>query len=284
MAHDRKIGPRRRFGDVALALALIVGAGLLSYPSISDLWNRSRSSKAVSAYTEVVDGLQKQEKQEMLDAAASYNSDLVSDPGRFVRKPEGGKGYQDLLNVNGNGMMGYVVIPSIGVELPIQHGVSADTLQVAAGHIPGSSLPVGGDGTHCVISAHRGLPSAKLFTDLDELNEGDLFSLHVLGEEFWYEVDQIRTVLPEEVEGLSIEKDSDYCTLVTCTPYSINTHRLLVRGHRVEPSESMEAEADAVLMRTWKEALFIMIPVLLAIFLWVVSRPRRRGDDFEDDL
>ena len=275
---------RGRLGDAALALALIVGTGLLLYPTVSDLWNRNKSSRAVSSYSEAMEGMGGREKQGLRDAAVSYNRGLIPQYGRFTLEPEGGEGYADLLDVDGNGMMGYIEIPSIDVELPIYHGVSARVLQSAAGHIPGSSLPVGGEGTHCVISAHRGLPSAKLFTDLDELKEGDGFSLHVLGEELFYEVDRIRTVLPEEVGGLDIEEGKDYCTLVTCTPYGINTHRLLVRGHRVGEDVAVEPGADASIMRAWKEALFLGVPVILALFIWAMARPKKERGGADEDL
>ena len=181
--------------------------------------------------------------------------------------------------MNGAGIMGYIDIDAIGVELPVYHGTDPSVLNIAVGHLQGSSLPVGGESTHCVLSAHRGLPSARLFTDLDRLKEGDTFTLSVLNRLLTYEIDQILIVKPEEVDALAIEPGQDLCTLVTCTPYGINTHRLLVRGHRVETVKErapVVVTADAVRVAAWKVALAVAAPLLLAFVLAALVLPRRR--------
>ena len=188
--------------------------------------------------------------------------------------------YEKQLAVDNTGIMGYVDIPSISCTLPIYHGIDDEVLQIAIGHIEGSSLPVGGLNTHTVISGHRGLPSAKLFTNIDQLTEGDLFSLHVLGRTLTYEVDQILIVLPHETKALEVAMGEDYCTLVTCTPYGVNTHRLLVRGHRVDAFEDLSGRivSDAVLIEPEVVALCVATPILLVLFIAAMVRGgRKRG-------
>nr|WP_314639242.1 class C sortase [uncultured Olsenella sp.] len=236
---------KKRIPETLLALVLVVGVGLLLYPSVGDWWNGMHQSQAIATYEEAVRGNSAERNQELWDAAVSYNEGLSHGKDRFRLSDEERAEYEGLLDVTGTGIMGYIKIPRIGVNLPIYHGTDDTILQVAIGHIPGSSLPVGGEGTHTVISGHRGLPSARLFTDIDQLEEGDLFTLHVVDQTLTYQVDQIRTVLPDQLEDLAIDDGQDYCTLVTCTPYGVNTHRLLVRGHRV-PNESVtDVTADA---------------------------------------
>lgn len=236
---------KKRIPETLLALVLVVGVGLLLYPSVGDWWNGMHQSQAIATYEEAVRGNSAERNQELWDAAVSYNEGLSHGKDRFRLSDEERAEYEGLLDVTGTGIMGYIKIPRIGVSLPIYHGTDDTILQVAIGHIPGSSLPVGGEGTHTVISGHRGLPSARLFTDIDQLEEGDLFTLHVVDQTLTYQVDQIRTVLPDQLEDLAIDDGQDYCTLVTCTPYGVNTHRLLVRGHRV-PNESVtDVTADA---------------------------------------
>lgn len=220
--------------EILLSVALAVGISMMLYPSVSDWWNGMHQTRAIASYEEAVQDNGAQKNQELWDEAVAYNQTLGQGLGRFSLSEEEQAAYDSVLDVTGTGIMGYVEIPKIGVKLPIYHGIDQAVLQIAVGHIPGSSLPVGGVGTHCVISGHRGLPSARLFTDIDQLQEGDIFELKVLGRTLAYQVDQIRIVLPDELDDLEIDPTRDLCTLVTCTPYGVNTHRLLVRGHRID--------------------------------------------------
>lgn len=215
-------------------IAILVGVGLLLYPTVSDWWNQRHMSHAIAGYTEAVEGMSAEDYARYRDAAQEYNEYLKTCVGRFTPSEEESEWYRSLLNVTSDGIMAYIEIPKIGVNLPIYHSVDSAVLQIAVGHLEGSSLPVGGEGVHTVLSGHRGLTSAKLFTHLDELEIGDEFSISVLGETLNYTIDNIDTVLPEEMDGLAIEEGKDYCTLVTCTPYGVNTHRLLVRGVRTD--------------------------------------------------
>lgn len=239
---------RKKTTTIILLLILLTGLSLLLYPTVSDYWNSFHQSRAIASYTERVAEMDTEDYEAMWNAAVEYNQRLLEDTGnRYRMTAEEEKEYESLLDVTGTGIMGYVEIPKLNTSLPIYHGTDDAVLQIAIGHLAGSSLPVGGAGTHCVLTGHRGLPSAKLFTNLDEMEEGDTFSLHVLDRTLTYEVDQIRIVEPQELEDLEIEEGKDYCTLVTCTPYGINTHRLLVRGHRIETTEeSIPVPADAV--------------------------------------
>ena len=237
---------RKHLTTIILILLLLTGLSFLLYPTVSDWWNSLHQSRAIAGYTEAVAGLDGESYDTWWTGAREYNEGLPHEKDRY-RMTEGEKEeYQAQLNVAGNGIMGYIEIPRIKCSLPIYHGTDEAVLQIAVGHIQGTSLPVGGEGSHCVLSGHRGLPSAKLFTDLDQMGEGDLFMLHVLDETLAYEVDQITVVLPEEVNDLELVEGEDYCTLVTCTPYGINTHRLLVRGSRTEnlPEERTETAGD----------------------------------------
>lgn len=230
---------KRKISGIFFALLFLTGLGVLLYPTISDAWNAYRQNMLITDYEEAVAILaQDQETYDDIWAQArAYNKSLWEKPDRFFMTEEEKAEYESLLNISGNGVMAYVEIPSIKCSLPIYHGTDERVLQTAVGHLEGTSLPVGGAGTHCVLSGHRGLPSAKLFTNLDQLEEGDIFLIKVLNETLTYEVDQIRTVLPEEMEELGLAEGKDYCTLVTCTPYGVNSHRLLVRGSRIENLE-----------------------------------------------
>ncbi|HCA33568.1 MAG TPA: class C sortase, partial [Lachnospiraceae bacterium] len=219
-----------------------------------------------------------EERQKLWDAAAAYNEKLSKEGLNLMLSDQELEEYNSVLDVTGTGIMGYVDIPKINVSLPIYHGTDESVLQIAIGHIAGSSLPVGGAGSHCVISGHRGLPSARLFTDIDQLQEGDRFMLQVLGETLTYEVDQIRTVLPDELDDLQRQNGQDYCTLVTCTPYGVNTHRLLVRGHRVPNTEGdVRVNADAIQINPMEEALIIGAVLMFLILLWSLISTRNRG-------
>lgn len=265
---------KKRIPEILLALALLVGLGLLLYPTLSDWWNGMHQTRAIATYQEAVRDNSAQVNQELWDAAIGYNRALAHGDDRFTLTDEQRLEYESLLDVTGTGIMGYVQIPKINVNLPIYHGTDETILQVAIGHIAGSSLPVGGEGTHTVLSGHRGLPSARLFTDIDQLESGDLFTLRVLDQTLTYQVDQIRTVLPDDLDDLSIDDGQDYCTLVTCTPYGVNTHRLLVRGHRVPNEAAAEVSADAERIDPMVAAAVFSALVLGAVLIVGVVRNR----------
>lgn len=234
-----------RMMPLLLVALFIAGLFLMLYPTVSDLINTRNQSQVISVHESAVEAIPKDERTQMLALAQEYNKALAEkgDSAWFLSEYEKGV-YQHVLNPFGNGIMGYIEIPKIEVRLPIYHGLEDVVLQVAVGHIDGSSLPVGGEGSHCVLSGHRGLPSARLFSDLDQLRDGDRFYLFVLGQTFTYEVDKISVVEPEDISQLQIESGKDYCSLVTCTPYGVNTHRLLVRGVRVETSAETEDKLE----------------------------------------
>ena len=269
---------RKNLSTIILILIFLVGLSVMLYPSVSDAVNRKHQSRAVAGYAEEVEQLSDADYQTYFDAADAYNRQLNTTPNAFY-KPDLVSGYAQTLDISGTGIMGYITIPKISVELPIYHGTDEGVLQVAAGHLEGSSLPVGGAGTHAVISAHRGLPSAKLFTNLDELEVGDRFTITVLNRVLTYEVDQISIVLPTEVDQLLPTEGMDYVTLMTCTPYGINTHRLLVRGKRVETTESQKhirVAADAFRIEPIIVAPILAIPMLLAALVGVLVAPHLR--------
>ena len=266
--------------SLLLVLILLAGLSLLLYPALSDYWNTLHESQAIASYVETVEAMDEADYEAMWAAARAYNDALPRDNSRFHPSEEEQAEYDALLDVSGTGIMGYVEIPQIGVSLPIYHGTDEAVLQVAIGHIEGSSLPVGGAGTHCVISGHRGLPSAKLFTDLDQIQEGDTFLLHILDETLTYQVDQIHIVEPDDVTYLAIEEGQDLCTLVTCTPYGVNSHRLLVRGRRIETEETAAAirvTADAILVDPMLVAPAIAAPILLILLIWLLVSSRKQG-------
>ena len=263
-----------------LVLMLFAGLSLLLYPTVSNYWNSLHQSRAIAAYVEQVAQIDNETFDQLREQARAYNRTLIGKAYRYDMTRQEREEYLGLLNVSENGIIGYIEIPDIHCELPIYHGTDADALQIGVGHIEGSSLPVGGESTHCAISGHRGLPSAKLFSDLDKLTVGDRFSLRVLDDTLTYEVDQIHTVLPGEMDELEIVEGEDYCTLVTCTPYGVNTHRLLVRGHRVENSTDKEP-ALVTADETRTEPLgkiSILLPVLLLaiLLLLVFLLPKRK--------
>ena len=271
---------RKHFTTILLVLILLTGVSLLLYPTVSDYWNSFHQSQAIASYVEAVAEIDNTDYEKMWQEAVAYNEKLKENSGRWTPTDEELEEYERLLNVSDTGIMGYIEIPKIKVSLPIYHGTDEAILQIAIGHIPGSSLPVGGKGTHCVVSGHRGLPSAKLFTDLDQLEEGDLFMMRILDETLTYEVDQVRIVEPEELSDLEIDEDKDLCTLVTCTPYGINSHRLLVRGHRVEnlKEDMIRVTADAQQIDPVMVAPAVAVPLilLLGIGAWIGGRRRRR--------
>lgn len=265
-----------------LVVMLLAGLSLLLYPSLSDYWNSFHQTRAITDYAETVAELDKAQYDELWAAAQSYNAELAHRENGYVLDAAQQEEYERLLDVSGLGVMGYIEIPEINCSLPVYHGTEEAVLQTAVGHLEWSSLPVGGESTHCVLSGHRGLPSAKLFTNLDRLREGDTFMLRVLDEVLTYEVDQILIVEPKDTDALTIVPGMDLCTLVTCTPYGVNTHRLLVRGHRIENAEQAHAvriTADAIQIEPLLVAPFAALPLLLVllVLLLIPGKPKSRG-------
>lgn len=271
---------KKDLSTVILILVFLTGLSLLLYPTVSDYWNSFHQSRAISTYAAEVADMENDIYQESWDNAVDYNKALAKTGSRWIMSKEEQEEYNTLLNIGGSGIMGYIEIPEIKCSLPIYHGTDEAILQIAVGHIEGSSLPVGGDSTHCVLSGHRGLPSAKLFTDLDQLEEGDTFMIRVLDETLTYAVDQIRIVEPDELEELNIEEGKDLCTLVTCTPYGINTHRLLVRGHRIanENADAIRVTADAMQIEPVIVAPVIAVPILLVLLIWLLIATRKKKE------
>ncbi len=272
---------KKHLFTLLLWLVCAVGLGLILYPTVSDYINSLHSSRAIASYVEQVEDMGTQDKKLHWDSAVAYNKSLLHRPNNYILTEEQKEQYSQLLNISGNGIMGYVVVERLNISLPIYHTTDNAVLQTAVGHLDWTSLPVGGTSTHCVLSGHRGLPSADLFTDLDQMQEGDLFMLQVLDTTLTYEVDQILIVEPTEVDALHITQGMDYCTLLTCTPYGINTHRLMVRGHRVENQvEHMETvvriTAEAVQINSKLVAVLIGAPLLLLIFAFIMVRDHFR--------
>ena len=273
---------------ILLVLIFLLGLSLLLYPAVSDYWNSKHQTRAIAVYSEEVSGLDEDQYQALWEAAAAYNASLLERDNAYLLTEEQKAAYEQLLNVSGLGIMGYIEIPSIDCSLPIYHGTEESVLQIAIGHLEWTSLPVGGESTHCVLSGHRGLPSAKLFTNLDKLQEGDVFLLRVLDKVLTYEVDQILIVEPQETGALRIVEGEDYCTLVTCTPYGINTHRLLVRGHRIENAPEarlVRVTADAVQIEPLLVAPIVALPMLLMllILLLLPKRPKNDNGGYADE-
>ncbi|MEE0059643.1 MAG: class C sortase [Acutalibacteraceae bacterium] len=260
---------KKNLSTIILVITLIIGLSLLLYPTISDYWNTLHQSKAIAGYVETVANMGEEQYTDFLNKSNEYNKKLASSPTHWRLSEKEKAEYNSLLDISGSGIMGHIEIPKINCSLPIYHGSEDNVLQIAIGHIAGSSLPVGGKSTHTVLSGHRGLPSAKLFTNLDKLEKGDLFMIRVLDEVLTYEVDNILITLPDDFSTLGISRDEDLCTLVTCTPYGVNTHRILVRGHRVEnvkQSSGARITADAMQIEPLLVASFVGVPVLLLIF------------------
>ena len=263
-----------------LILILLAGVSLLLYPTVSDYWNSFHQSRASASYVEQVANIDDAQYEELWDAARDYNQSLLQRPNDFILSDEQQEIYKSLLDIGGNGIMGYIEIPMIDVMLPIYHGTKESVLQIAVGHLDWTSLPVGGAGSHCVLSGHRGLPSARLFTDLDKLKVGDVFMLHVLNEILTYEIDQILIVEPQDTDPLLIEPGKDLCTMITCTPYGINSHRMLVRGHRIESQEEpkdIRITADAVRIEPLMVAPFVAVPILLVLLIILLLPKQKKG-------
>ena len=276
---------KNRISTAALIVLLFAGVSLLLYPGVSDYWNSLHATQAVSNYAQQVQTMDRSRYETMWDDAVAYNRSLLTRSTDFTLTGAQKQQYDALLNVDGTGIMGYIEIPTIKLSLPIYHGTDDPVLQVGAGHIEWSSLPTGGESTHCVLSGHRGLPSARLFSDLDQLAAGDTFVIRVLDEVMTYEVDQILIVEPVDVSALTIEDGKDLCTLVTCTPYGINSHRLLVRGHRVEnASEAIRVTSDAVQIEPLIVAPLVAMPLLLALLiLLLLPHSKKKSHGGTDD-
>ena len=268
---------KKHISTIILILIFLVGLSVLLYPAVSEWWNSKVETKAIVDYDNTLSNMSEADYEAEFAAADAYNASLREISMPLINYSEV-PGYDDILNVMGNGMIGYIAIDKINVKLPIYHGTSEGILNVAVGNLSGSSLPVGGESTHAVLSAHRGLPSAKLFSDLDKLKERDTFTITVLNRLLTYEVDHISIVEPDKIEDLYIEEGKDYCTLLTCTPYGINTHRLLVRGHRVENADDGTAVLtnDAYEMDSLILAPVVATPLLLILFIIVLVKYRKK--------
>ena len=262
---------------ILLVLMLFIGVCGLLYPSVSQYWNSKTQTRAIENYREILDSLQPEDYDAFFEEAENYNAKLnelnfpLTDYHRL-------KGYNDILDVSGTGIMGYVSIPKLGVELPLYHGISSEVLNVACGHLEGTSLPVGGENTHCVLSAHRGLPHAKLFTELDKMEVGDTFTITVLNRTVTYQVDQIKVVLPNETNDVQIVAGEDLCTLLTCTPYGINSHRLLVRGTRIENAAPvLHVMSNAYRIDSLVATPVVAAPILLILLIVLMIKYRDKG-------
>lgn len=273
---------KKHLSTILLFLVFFAGLSLLIYPSFSDWWNRNKATNVIANYDAVISKTDDSAINHMWAEADAYNRDVANN---FTFLPEGEilERYYATMDASGTGIIGYVEIPLQKISLPIYHGTDNTILQVAIGHLEWSSLPTGQPGTHVVISGHRGLPSARLFTDIDQMVEGDLFRLEVLNKEFTYQVDNISIVLPEEMEFLKIEPEQSYCTLVTCTPYGVNSHRLLIRGHLIDNLPgTIRVTADAIQIRPVQVAPFIAAPMLLVLLILLFTS-HTDVEDFDDD-
>jgi len=282
---------KKRFSSAILMLAALLGLSLLLYPTVSNWWNSFHQSRAIVHYTEETSGMDEQVKAKMLQEAQSYNQQLASKAPHWRFSEAERAEYNDILDVTGTGIMGYVEIPQIDCSLPIYHGTEEAVLSAGIGHFEGSSLPVGGESTHSVLSGHGGLPSAELLSNLDRLKEGDVFYLHVLDETLAYEVDHIISVEPDDLRELEIIEQEDLCTLITCTPYGINTHRLLVRGHRVpvvddpvnKTMQEMESPESLAFTMILKISAVVLLLILIILIAWLKNK-KKKNESVKDDL
>ncbi|MBQ6468124.1 MAG: class C sortase [Clostridia bacterium] len=271
-----------RLSTALLVLVFLAGLSLMLYPAVSNRWNGYHQTQAVLGYEKEIRNLSPAYLKKEIELAREYNRTVAANGMVWKMNDIQRAEYESLLNIDGSGNMGYIEIPKLKIMLPVYHGVEERVLQRAIGHIEGSSLPVGGETSHCIVSGHRGLPSSKLFTDIDKLMPGDLFTLNVMGEVLTYEVDSIHIVVPEDFSNLALEEGSDYCTLVTCTPYGINTHRLLVRGHRVATKEGSAAvTSEAIRIDPLIVAPVLAAPILLTWIILVLTRPVKKKETEE---
>ena len=272
---------KKHIANFVVVLILLAGLSLLLYPTISDYLHTLAHRRVIAEYLGSVEQLDDTSYHKLLEDALAYNTELANSYTSLVQSSEeNAQRYTSLLDVTGTGMMGYIQIPSIDLSLPIYHGASDEVLRVGVGHLEGSSLPVGGETAHTLLSGHRGLPSATLFTHLDKLQAGDTFTLRILREAYTYEIDQIEVVLPNELNTLKMEDGKDYCTLITCTPYGVNSHRLLVRGHRIElPEEALPDTPQAPEADLWLWLLFAGAIILIIVILIRLRRKRRKTEN-----
>lgn len=276
---------KRKIIKIIVPVIFLVGVSILLYPMISQYWNSRVQSQAITDYDKVLSNIDIEDYNSMLEEARIYNQQLYNLDFPLVQYKEI-KNYSNIINVNNNSMMGYISIDKIKVELPIYHTTSEAVLNVAVGHFEGTSLPIGGPSTHSVLSAHRGLPSAKLFTNLNKLEIGDTFEITVLNEKITYQVDKITVVEPSDVSELEIEEDKDYVTLMTCTPYGINTHRLLVRGARIENIDKKEIiiTSEAYQIDKLIVTLVIALPILIALIMYLMLKPVKKKFYEEEEI
>ena len=272
---------RKNLLSGVMVIGLLVGLGLLAYPSVANYWNQFHQTRAIMSYSEAVEKIDPEEYKKILKSAREYNARLAERGLHWVMNDAEREAYKKELNIDGSGIMGYISIPKFHIRVPIYHGTEESVLQVAIGHLEATSLPVGGENTHCQISGHRGLPSARLFTDLDKIREGDTWTITVLNETLTYECDQIRIVEPEDLSELQIVEGEDLFTLITCTPYGINTHRLLVRGHRVPNANgTADVTADGIQIEPVYIAPVLAIPAII-ILLLVLFISTKRAKKFD---
>ncbi|MDL2235637.1 class C sortase [Christensenellaceae bacterium OttesenSCG-928-L17] len=269
---------KKHASTIILAAVFVIGLSLLLYPTLSEYWNSSRQSRAIANYAQTVEELGTEELTTMREEAQRYNANLLKKKNRWHYSDAEHAEYMSLLNPSGSGVIGYVLIPKVNVSLPIYHTTEDSVLQKAVGHFEGSSLPVGGEGTHAVLSGHRGLPSAVLFSDLDQMEIGDLFQIKTLDAVLTYEVENVLITDPDDVKSLEIETAEDLCTLVTCTPYGVNTHRLLIRGHRIEMEDEIEfvISGDAIKVDAQLVAPLVAAPILVALLVVLLVRSGRK--------
>ncbi|MBR2541212.1 MAG: class C sortase [Mogibacterium sp.] len=272
---------RKNLLSGVMVIGLLVGIGLLVYPSVANYWNQFHQSRAIMSYSETVDKMSEEDYKKILDSARKYNERLAERGLHFVMSDADRAEYESELNIDGSGIMGYISVPKFHIRVPIYHGTEENVLQIAIGHLEATSLPVGGESTHAQVSGHRGLPSARLFTDLDKIREGDTWTITILNETLTYECDQIRIVEPEDLSELQIVEGEDLCTLITCTPYGINTHRLLVRGHRVPNAQgNADVTADGIQIEPVYIAPVLAVPaiIILLIILLISTRRAKKHD------
>lgn len=291
--NNRLKGKRSLFAKLMILVIFLIGFGIFVYPTVSDIWNRHRNEQLINSYRVSAEDLSEERTAKLWEEAEEYNKqhtvntivDAFNEDDDYVLTHP----YDQLLDPNGDGLMGSIEIPKIDVNLPVYHGLGTDVLEKGAGHVEGTSLPIGGESTHCVLAGHRGLPTAKLFTDLDQMEEGDIFLLHILDRTLAYRVDRIKTVLPEESSELSIIPGEDHVTLVTCTPYGVNTHRLLIRGIRTDYTEEIQ-QMEKTAEEQHKVDPFIVLVVGAIVFLIIIlviyksTKNRNKDDSSKEEL
>ena len=267
---------RKNLLTVLMGAGMFVGIVLLLYPSVANYWNSFHQTRAIASYTDTVSSMSKEDYKSVLDSAREYNKRLAETGMRWVMTDAEKAEYEKELSIDETGIMGYVSLPKFHIKCPVYHGTDESVLQIAVGHLESSSLPVGGESTHTLISGHRGLPSARLFTDIAKVKEGDVWTITVLNETLTYECDQIRVVLPDDLSELKIVEGEDLCTLITCTPYGINTHRLLVRGHRIPNVDGIaDLTADGIQIEPIFIAPFLAVPILIILIILMIVTSRR---------